>query len=212
MNMNQDPNSYIEALYKLDEELENVIRSIDQHDMPQISIAPGYGRLLTLLVKMAKPKRILEIGALGGYSGICLARGLEDDGALVSLELKNEFAEAARTNLKAVGLGNKVEYRIGDAKETLKRMIEEGEKYDFFFIDADKSGYPYYLEAAIALSRRGAVIVGDNTLQNGRVLNTEEQSTSVRAMREFNQRIAEDARLDSTILPAYDGLAVARVK
>jgi caffeoyl-CoA O-methyltransferase len=212
MNMNQDPNSYIEALYKLDEELENVIRSIDQHDMPQISIAPGYGRLLTLLVKMAKPKRILEIGALGGYSGICLARGLEDDGALVSLELKNEFAEAARTNLKAVGLGNKVEYRIGDAKETLKRMIEEGEKYDFFFIDADKSGYPYYLEAAIALSRPGAVIVGDNTLQNGRVLNTEEQSTSVRAMREFNQRIAEDARLDSTILPAYDGLAVARVK
>lgn len=202
---------YIDSLYKEDRDLLRVIRGIEEEDMPQISIAAGYGRLLTLLVKMSKPKRILEIGALGGYSGICLARGLDSEGSLLSLELKSEFADVAKKHLEAAGLSQKVSYRIGDAKETFKQLKEEGEQFDFFFIDADKTGYPQYLEAAIEISRPGAVIVGDNALQNGKINDPNVQSTSVRAMREFNRKIAEDPRLDSTILPAYDGLAIARV-
>jgi caffeoyl-CoA O-methyltransferase len=202
---------YIDSLYKEDKELLRVIQQIEKENMPQISIASGYGRLLTLLVKMSKAKRILEIGALGGYSGICLARGLESEGTLLSLELKSEFADVAKKNLEAAGLSDKVHYRIGDAKETLQQLKEEGEQFDFFFIDADKSGYPYYLEAAIQISTPGAIIVGDNTLMHGKISDSQQQSTSVRAMREFNQMIAEDPRLDSTILPAYDGLAIARV-
>lgn len=202
---------YIDSLYKEDEDLLRVIQQIEKENMPQISIASGYGRLLTLLVKMSKAKRIIEIGALGGYSGICLARGLESEGTLLSLELKSEFADVAKKNLEAAGLSDKVHYRIGDAKETLKQLKEEGEQFDFFFIDADKSGYPYYLEAAIQISTPGAIIVGDNTLLHGKINDSQQQSTSVRAMREFNRMVSEDPRLESTILPAYDGLAIARV-
>lgn len=203
---------YIDSLYKEDEDLLRVVRGIEGINMPQISIAAGYGRLLTLLVKMSNPKSILEIGALGGYSGICLARGLNSEGSLLSLELKSEFADVAKKHLEAAGLSHKVSYRIGDAKDTLKQLKEEGEQFDFFFIDADKSGYPKYLEMAIEMSRPGAIIVGDNVLQGGKINDPEVQSTSVRAMREFNRMIANDPRLDSTILPAYDGLAIARVK
>jgi caffeoyl-CoA O-methyltransferase len=202
---------YIDSLYKEDEDLLRVIQQIEKENMPQISIASGYGRLLTLLVKMSKAKRIIEIGALGGYSGICLARGLESEGTLLSLELKSEFADIAKKNLEAAGFSDKFHYRIGDAKETLNQLKEEGEQFDFFFIDADKSGYPYYLEAAIQISTPGAIIVGDNTLLHGKINDSQQQSTSVRAMREFNRMVAEDPRLESTILPAYDGLAIARV-
>jgi caffeoyl-CoA O-methyltransferase len=203
---------YVEALYAEDEQLALVKEGIRSRNMPEISIAAGYGRLLTLLVRMNSCKQVLEIGALGGYSGICLARGLGDGGRLVSLEINKEFAETAKQHLIEVGLHDKVEYRIGDAMESLKLLKEEGAKFDFFFIDADKVNYPNYLEWALQLANTGAVIVGDNTLMRGRVVNSDEQKKSVQAMREFNRLIAEDPRLESTILPAYDGLAIARVR
>lgn len=203
---------YVEALYAEDEQLALVKEGIRSRNMPEISIAAGYGRLLTLLVRMNGCKRVLEIGALGGYSGICLARGLEDGGKLVSLEINKEFAETAKQHLTEAGFLDKVEYRIGDAMDSLKLLKEEGAKFDFFFIDADKVNYPNYLEWALQLANTGAVIVGDNTLMRGRVVNTDEQKKSVQAMREFNRLIAEDPRLESTILPAYDGLAIARVR
>jgi caffeoyl-CoA O-methyltransferase len=204
--------SYVEALYEQDPVLERVKEGIRSRNMPEISIASGYGRLLTLLVKMIRAKNVLEIGALGGYSGICLARGLEAGGKLVSLELKQEFADAARLHITEAGFGEHVEYRIGEALDQFEVLKAEGKTFDFFFIDADKVNYPNYLDWAIRLANPGAVIAGDNTLMHGDVLDPAVKKASIEAMREFNRRIAEDPRLESTILPAYDGLAIARIR
>ncbi|GGD54301.1 O-methyltransferase [Paenibacillus nasutitermitis] len=203
---------YVERLLGEDADLERVHKRIREQDMPEISIAPGYGKLLTMLVHLAGAKQVLEIGALGGYSGICLARGLKDGGMLTSLELKPEFADVARSNLEAAGLGERVEYRIGDARASLDILLQEGRTFDFFFIDADKENYPVYLDYAIKLANPGAVITGDNALLHGRTIDPERTGPSVIAMREFNERMLSDERLIGTLLPAYDGLAVAIVK
>ncbi|MBP1963502.1 O-methyltransferase [Paenibacillus aceris] len=204
--------SYMEGLYADDPVLERVKEVIRTHNMPEISIAPGYGRLLTMLVSMIGAKKVLEIGALGGYSGICLARGLKAEGKLVSLELKQDFADVAKQNVADAGLGELVEYRIGEALVHLNELLAQGERFDFFFIDADKVNYPNYLELAIQLANPGAVIAGDNTLMRGKVIDASQTKASVQAMRSFNKLVATDPRLESTILPAYDGLALARVK
>ena len=210
--MQHTPETYIESLYEEDPVLQSVTDSIEQKGMRQISVPPGYGRLLTLLVKLSKANTILEIGALAGYSGICLARGLPETGRLYSLELQEDYASLAKQNLTAAGLAHKVEFRIGDAIHSLEQLKHEGKRFDLSFIDANKSAYPAYLEMLISLSNPGAMIVGDNTLSRGRVLDPEVKSSAVRGMREFNRMIAQDTRLESTILPAYDGLAIARVR
>ena len=203
---------YVDGLYSRDSDLDRTKEGIAAHGMPDISIADGYGRLLTMLVKMSGAKQVLEIGALGGYSGICLARGLAAGGRLTSLELKAEFAEVAMAHMAAAGHGDAVEYRIGDARNSLAKLKEEGKKFDFFFIDADKEGYPIYLDYAIELANPGAIIIGDNILLRGRTTDPAKAGPSVQAVRSFNQRIASDERLSSTILPGYDGLAIAIVK
>lgn len=123
---------YVESLLTRDEQLEQVKEGIRSRSMPEISIAPGYGKLLTLLVKMTGAQRILEIGALGGYSGICLTRGLGDQGKLISLELKQEYADVAQQHLNEAGLGDKVEYRVGEALHHLQQLADEGQKFDVF--------------------------------------------------------------------------------
>jgi caffeoyl-CoA O-methyltransferase len=203
---------YVETLYADDADLTRVIEGIRGLGMPEISIAPGYGRLLTLLVQMSGAGQIIEIGALGGYSGICLARGLQENGRLLSLELQQNYADVARSHMEQAGLGEKVEYLIGDAMVTLKQLAEQNRRFDFFFIDADKGSYPDYLNFALRLAKPGAIIVGDNTFMHGRSMDGTETSNSVKAIRKFNEQIAADPRLESTILPAYDGLAIARVK
>lgn len=207
---------YVESLYEEDADLARVQEAIAKHGMPEISVAPGYGRLLTLLVRASGARRVLEIGALGGYSGICLARGLigseDGSGKLISLELKEDFASVARSNMEQAGFGELVEYRIGEALPSLERLAAEGERFDFFFIDADKGNYLNYLEWAIKLSRPGALIVGDNALMHGKTMDPEAKGNSVQTMREFNRRMATDPRLESAILPAYDGLCIARVR
>ncbi|WP_248924835.1 O-methyltransferase [Paenibacillus hamazuiensis] len=210
----ETPNAetYVESLFEPDPVLEKVTEAIRAHGMPEISIEPGYGRLLTLLVKMMRASRVLEIGALGGYSGICLARGLSEGGKLVSLELMKEYAEMAHRHLQEAGLGDRVEYRVGEALDSLQQLEAEGQRFDLFFIDADKGNYPNYLEWAIRLANPGAVVVGDNTLLRGQIMDPAQQGNRVVKMREFNAMIAGDPRLESVILPAYDGLAIARVK
>lgn len=206
------PEQYGDDLYAKDEVLEQVTRSIIDSGIRDVSIAPGYGRLLTLLVQMSGARSILEIGALGGYSGICLARGLSGGGRLLSLELKEENADLARRNLQGAGFGEITEYAVGPALDSLEYLKRRGEQFDFFFIDADKENYPNYLEYAISLASQGAVIAGDNTLLRGRTLDPEKNGPSVLAMRKFNEMIARDERLTSAFLPAYDGLALAIVK
>jgi len=203
---------YSEQFYTEDGLLLQVKNTIAENGMPEVSIAPGYGRLLSMLVSLSRSRSILEIGALGGYSGICLARGLTEGGTLTSLELKAEYAELAYKHLELAGFGGAVDYRVGPALDSLAALAAEGRTFDFFFIDADKENYPNYLEYAIRLANPGAIIAGDNIFLRGRTLNTEKNGPAVQAMRRFNEMIAGDERLTSTLLPAYDGLALARVK
>lgn len=207
-----EPEVYFESLFPEDRELARIEESIRERGMPEISVEPAYGRLLTLLAAATGAKAALEIGALGGYSGVCLARGLRAGGTLTSLELKPEYAELARANLAAAGFADKVEMIVGNAADSLEKLEADGRKFDFFFIDADKENYPAYLEWAIRLAEPGAVIAADNTLLRGRTLNPDKQGPAVRAMREFNRRIAQDERLIGAHLPAFDGLALAMVK
>ncbi|RUT29675.1 O-methyltransferase [Paenibacillus zeisoli] len=206
------PEQYSEDLYQADETLLRVKESIAAAGIQDVSIVPGYGRLLTMLVQMSKAESVLEIGALGGYSGICLARGLAPGGRIVSLEISQENADLAHDNMREAGYADQAVYMVGPALDSLEALHAKGDKFDFFFIDADKENYPNYLEYAIQLARPGAIIAGDNTLLRGRTLNTDKNGPSVQAMRKFNETIAQDERLMSTFLPAYDGLALALVK
>ena len=207
----QSADAYFDELFPPDAQLERVNEAIKAAGMPEISVAPGYGRLLTMLVTVSGASKALEIGALGGYSGICLARGLPASGKLVSLELRADYAAVAEANVAAAGFGALTEYRIGEASHSLADLAEQGETFDFFFIDADKENYPNYLEACIRLANPGAMIAADNTLLRGRTLDPAKQGPSVLAIRDFNRRIANDPRLLGVHLPSYDGLALARV-
>lgn len=204
---------YVRQLFGEDDPvLQTVRRRIANADMPQISVAPEWGKWLTMLVRMVNGENVLEIGVLGGYSGICLARGLGTSGRLVSLEIDGRFAEFARENLAMAGLDHLVEYRVGNALDTLPQLAAEGECFDVVFIDADKGNYPQYLEWAIKLSRPGSVIVADNVMLHDRVLNPDDKRSSTVAIRQFNEQIMRDPRLDSLIIPFHDGMAVAYVK
>jgi predicted O-methyltransferase YrrM len=170
--------------------------------------------LLRLLAEIAGAGRILEIGTLGGYSTIHLARALPEDGSLVSLEVDERYAEVARENIWGAGIGERVEVRVGDARNLLARMVEQGEgPFDLVFIDADKESYPEYLEWALRLSQPGSLILGDNAIRGGSVLDPKDESA--RAIREFNEALAKNPRLSAIILPLIrervDGLAIARV-
>jgi caffeoyl-CoA O-methyltransferase len=164
---------------------------------------------------MVGARSVLEIGTLGGYSAIHFGRALPEDGALISLEIDERHAEVARENVERAGFSGKVEIRVGDARELLARIAENGEgPFDLVFIDADKEGYPEYLEWAMRLTRPGSLILGDNTIRGGSVLDP--QDSSARATREFNEKIAEDPRLSAIVLPILreriDGLTIARVR
>ncbi|WP_046225341.1 O-methyltransferase [Paenibacillus dauci] len=203
---------YMEQLIEEDELLLQIKQTIREKGMPEVSVVPGYGRLLTMLIQLSGAKRVLEIGALGGYSGVCMARGLGEEGKIVSLELQPAYAQLAHENLRLAGYGDQVEYRVGEAMKSLEQLKEEGQRFDFFFIDADKLNYLNYLDYAIELANPGAIIAGDNLLLRGRTLNLDRNGPAIQAVREFNRRIVSDPRLTGTLLPAYDGLALARVK
>ncbi|HET7658285.1 MAG TPA: O-methyltransferase [Bacillales bacterium] len=205
---------YIRSLFteEDDELLQNVLKSIEQKGMPAISVPPENGKLITLVAKIAGAKEALEIGALGGYSGIHIMRGLSEDGHLTSLELNPEYAKLAETNLTKAGFGGKVSYLLGPALESFEKLAAEGRKFDLFLIDADKKNYQNYLDYAVELANPGAIIFADNTLWRGRVYNEDEQDDMTIAMRNFNEKAAAHPELESIILPIGDGLLLSRVK
>ena len=208
-------NSYIEELFtSSDPELEGALRRSREAGLPSIQVSPNEGKLLRLLAETVAARRILEIGTLGGYSTIHLARALAEDGSLVSLEVDEHHAEVARENIAKAGLGDRVEVRVGDAQQLLSNMAEEAvEPFDLTFIDADKVSYPEYLKWALRLSRPGSLILADNVIRGGSVIEPEDESA--RATRQFNESFAQHPRLSALILPLIrgqvDGLAIARV-
>jgi predicted O-methyltransferase YrrM len=207
---------YVEELFApQDEALKAAVEESQRAGLPEIQVSPNEGKLLQLLAQMVGARRILEVGTLGGYSAINLARGMAEDGVLISLELDEHHAEVARRNVERAGLAEKVEIRVGDARELLAGLVERAEgSFDLIFIDADKEGYPEYLEWALRLSRPGSLILGDNTIWGGTIIDPQDNST--RAIHEFNERVAGDPRLNGIALPLLreriDGLTIARVR
>lgn len=167
------------------------------------------GRVLSMLSQMIQPKRILELGTFTGYSALCLAEGLTEDGELVTLEHNDEMEDAIRRNLGLSPLGEKVKLVIGDAKESLQRL--KG-KFDLVFIDADKKEYCDYLDLVLPLMRKGGWILADNTLWDGHIVDPAyDKDRQTVALRAFNDRVAQDERLEKVILPLRDGLTIIRV-
>ncbi len=205
-----------ELLVPPDPALERGLADASAAGLPDIAVSPNEGKLLHLVARLVRPRRILEIGTLGGYSATWLARALEPGGRLVSLELDPQHAEVARRNLARAGVDGSVEVRVGPAAASLRALLAERvDPFDVVFIDADKDGYPEYLDLSLRLSHPGTVILADNLIRGGRVLEPSDDPY-VRGVREFNARLASNPRLDSIILPILrehlDGVSISIVK
>ncbi len=198
-----------------DSALDAALAASEAAGLPAINVAPNQGKLLMLLVRATAARRILEIGTLGGYSTIWLARGLPPDGRLITLEANPDYAEVARANIARAGLGEMVEVRVGRAQDTLPGLAAEG-PFDLIFIDADKPGTPGYFQWAVRLSRRGSLIIVDNVVREGAVLDAASDDPNVQGMRRFFELVATDPRVNGTALQTvgakgHDGLAILLV-
>lgn len=183
--------------------------------LPAINVSPNQGRLLQLLARIQRARNILEIGTLGGYSTIWLARALPVGGRLITLEYDPKHAEVARANLIRAGLTDIVELRVGRALDTLPQLAAEGRgPFDLIFIDADKEGTADYFGWSLKLSRRGSLIVVDNVVRKGELMNATSDDPRVHGMRRFCEMLAAEKRVSATVLQTvgskgYDGLALA---
>ena len=200
-----------------DAALEAALAASAAAGLPPISVSPTQGKLLHLLARAIGARNILEIGTLGGYSTIWLARALPQGGRVISLEVDARHAEVARANLTRAGLDNVVEVRLGMALETLPRLAAEGrELFDLVFIDADKPNNAAYFDWALRLSRPGSIIVVDNVVRGGDVIDAESDSAMVQGVRRFLERLAAEPRVTATAIQTvgskgYDGFAIALV-
>jgi predicted O-methyltransferase YrrM len=200
-----------------DEVLTAALVDSDAAGLPAIAVAPNQGKMLELLAKATGARRILEIGTLGGYSTISLARALGASGALLTLELEDKHALVARANIERAGLGDVVTIQVGPAADSLRSLVaHEEESFDFIFIDADKEGYPEYLELSLALAHSGTLIVADNVVRNGEVANPDSTDERVRGVRLFLELAAADPRVSATAVQTvgskgYDGFALLLV-
>jgi len=185
--------------------------------LPAIAVSPPQGKFLNLIARMQQARRILEIGTLGGYSTIWLARALPEDGRLVTLELDPKHAEVARANFVRAGLSQRIDLRVGPAIDALPQLAAEGrEPFDFIFIDADKASIPDYFAWALKLSRRGAVIIVDNVVRKGAVVDAASSDPSVLGVRRFMESLATNSRVSATTIQTvgskgYDGFTLALV-
>jgi len=209
---------FVDSLIAADAIQEETLRANAAAGLPGIDVAPTEGKFLYLLARIRRARRILEIGTLGGYSTIWLARALPAGGSLVTLEVDPKHAEVAAANVARAGFSAVVEIRLGAALDSLARLVEEGaEPFDFVFIDADKPNNPGYLEGALRLSRPGTVIVVDNVVREGEVVDAESRDASVRGVRRLFAMMAADSRLEATALQTvgskgYDGFALGVVR
>ncbi|HRO44212.1 O-methyltransferase [Agriterribacter sp.] len=202
---------------KEDAALQQTKQAIIDGDLPLISISENQGKFLHILARLSNAKKILEIGTLGGYSTIWLGRALQEGGQLISLELDQHHADVALANISNAGLGNKVNIRVGNALEELPKMKKEGAgPFDLIFIDADKEPYAEYFELALQLSRPGTLIIADNVVREGKILEENSTDTNVTGVQRFIKRMAATSGVTATIIQTvgskyHDGMALAIV-
>lgn len=207
-----------DTLARPDAVLEAALRESEAAGLPPINVSPPQGKFLNLLARIQGARNILEVGTLGGYSAIWLARALPPGGGrLVTLEVDATHAKVARANLALAGFANIAQVRLGRAVDTLPELVREGAgPFDFIFIDADKPSNPEYFEWALKLSRRGTVIVVDNVVRKGAVANATSDDAAVQGVRRLNQMMATEPRVSATAIQTvgakgYDGFAMALV-
>jgi predicted O-methyltransferase YrrM len=207
-----------DSLLPPDPALEAALRSSEAAGLPPIQVSPAQGKFLMLLARIQGARSILEIGTLGGYSAIWLARALPPDGRLSSLEVNPDYAKLARENVARAGLGNLVEIRVGRAIETLPMLAAEGRApFDLVFIDADKPSNPDYFSWAMRMARPGTIIVVDNVVREGKVIDADSRDASIQGTRRLFERMGAEQRVTATAIQTvggkgYDGFAIARVE
>jgi predicted O-methyltransferase YrrM len=213
-----DVDTYLcELLLEPDPSLDAALESSRQGGLPPINVAPNQGKLLNLLVRSLGASSVLEIGTLGGYSTIWMARALPDTGRLVTLEALEKHASVAQGNLERAGVADRVEIRLGSALDSLAKLVEQGSgPFDFIFIDADKENTRAYFEWSLKLSRVGTVIVVDNVVRDGGIADANVNNSQVLGMREWLAEVNGDKRVDVTAIQTvgskgYDGFALAYV-
>lgn len=209
--MSDKAGDYIAGLFSAEDELLASLREeADRTGLPPISISADEGRLLQVLLTAIGARRVLEVGTLGGYSAICMARALPPGGRVVTVEIDEKHAAFARRYIQRAELGDRIEVRLGRALEVLPAL--DGERFDAVFLDADKEPLPTYFDWALRLVRPGGLIIADNALWGGRVYDGEESDERTRGVREFNRRMSTDPRVLGIIVPTHDGVAVAVVR
>jgi predicted O-methyltransferase YrrM len=191
--------------------LARIREQIQARGLPTITVKPEEGRFLQVLVAACRPMLAIEIGTLGGYSGTWIARGLPPGGRLITLELDPLRAEISREHFRLAGVDDRVEIRVGDAHDLLLEFSDTG-PFDFVFIDAEKEGYPAYLEWTLDHLRPWGVLAVHNVFREGAILDLDNRDPAVLATRELNQRVADNPRLMSTIFPAGDGMTISVLK
>jgi predicted O-methyltransferase YrrM len=209
--MSDRTGDYISALFAPEDQLLASLREeADRTGLPPIAVSADEGRLLQVLLTSIRARRVLEVGTLGGYSAIWMARALPEDGELISIEIEPKHAEFARRYLERAALRDKVHVRVGRALDVLPSL--DGEQFDAVFLDADKEPMPNYFEWALRLLRPGGLLIADNTLWGGKVFDDAEQDEKTTAVREFNRRMATDPRILSILVPTHDGVAIGVVR
>jgi predicted O-methyltransferase YrrM len=210
-----DVDSYVkEMLLGQDEALDRALAAANAAGLPPIAVTAPQGKMLQLLAMIHRAHRILEIGTLGGYSTIWLARALPPQGRLISLEIDPLYAQTASGSIEAAGLADRVEVRVGPGVQTLEQLHSEGvEPFDLTFIDADKQSTPEYFQWAVKLSRPGAVIVTDNVVLDGELANPDTDDTRAKGMRRFHEVLAAEPRASATTIQTvgdkgYDGFTL----
>jgi len=208
---------FSEKLVASDEALDGAQRAAKEAGLPPISVSAAQGKLLQVLVQLHNAKKVLEIGTLGGYSAIWMARALPEDGRLISLEIDPKHAEVAEASLARAGVGHKVEIRIGAAIDTLPKLADEGVgPFDLVFIDADKASNADYFSWAVKLSRKGTMIIVDNVVRNGGVLDAASDNPDITGTRRMFDTVAAEGRVSATAIQTvgskgYDGFVIGVV-
>lgn len=205
-----------ETIVGEDDALRGAVEAAEAAGLPSIQVSPAQGKLLQLLVRLLGATRILEFGTLGGYSSILMARALPEDGRLITLEAKPEYAEVARGSIERAGVGNKVEVRVGPALEALPGLEGEG-PFGLVFIDADKVNTPTYFAWALDHTRPGGLIVADNVVRGGTLADAADSDEATKAQRRLHETLAGDSRVSATTiqtvgLKGYDGFLIALVE
>ena len=199
--------------YRSDNIIDNLVReTLALGNITRMQIAPEQGQFLEIIVSITKSNKCLEVGRFTGLSSLCIAKGLTENGKLVSIDNSDEFLSLAQKYWKLAGVDSKIESVIGDAVEVMQSMVDRQHSFDFIFIDADKTNYKLYYEQALKLIRPGGIIAIDNVLWGGRVIDDTDTRGQTREIRELNTLLAHDTRVEVSLIPIADGLFLVTPK